>query len=193
MNSLGPELGSALRRLIRHPGHTLALTGVLAVGLALALGMFEGFNAYLYWLQPLTAWAGQRIVLQRFLAAMFGMFAAAGLLFAATGLFAVLAQVVSARTAEIRLRRALGASSSGVDSMLARQNGLPVGVGLLAGLAAGVGLAHLIANEIVGVRPTDPLTRILAAVAVAGCAALASWLPASRAVRIEPATALRTE
>lgn len=150
-------------------------------------------NLPVYWLQPLADWPSQRIVLQRFLATMFGIFAAAGLLLAAAGLFAVLAQVVSGRTAEIGLRRALGASPSAIVAMLGRHNAWPVGIGLVTGLGFGVGLAHLIAGELVGVRPTDPLAIGLGALAVIGCVAVAVWTPALRAVRIEPATALRTE
>ncbi|MGV8039998.1 MAG: ABC transporter permease [Thermoanaerobaculaceae bacterium] len=150
-------------------------------------------NLPVYWLQPLADWPSQRIVLQRFLATMFGVFAGAGLLLAATGLFAVLAQVVGGRTAEIGLRRALGASASGIVAMISRQNAWPVGIGLVTGLGLGVGLAHLIAGELVGVRPTDPLAIGLGTLALIGCAALAAWTPARRAVRIEPATALRTE
>lgn len=150
-------------------------------------------NLPVYFLQPLTAWAGQRIVLQQFLASMFGMFAAAGLFFAVSGLFAVLAQAVSGRTAEIGLRRALGASGSEIVSLIASQNGFPVGLGVLAGSGLGIALAHLIARELVGVRPTDPVSVVLGAFAVVLGAAFATWIPARRAVRIEPATALRTE
>lgn len=150
-------------------------------------------NLPVYWLMPLSEWAGQRLAIKRFLATMFAIFAGAGLLLAATGLFALLAQVVAGREGEIGLRRALGASGGQVVAMLTRQHGLPVGVGLAVGLGTGIGLAYVISHDLVGVRPADPLTLGLGALAIAGCAAVACWTPARRAVRIEPATALRTE
>jgi putative ABC transport system permease protein len=122
-----------------------------------------------------------------------GVFAGVGLLLVALGVFSVIAYTVSRQTHEIGIRMALGAGSFDVLGMVLRMGarllGLGVGVGLLAALA----VTRIIANQLWGVSPRDPVT-LGAAVAVIAAAGLAAcYLPARRATHVDPLIALRYE
>jgi predicted lysophospholipase L1 biosynthesis ABC-type transport system permease subunit len=117
-------------------------------------------------------------------------FGAVALLLSAVGLYGVLAYLVAHRRKEIGIRIALGSSASGVFRLVVREGALLVGSGLAVGAAGAVGLARVLASQLVGVRPQDPLVlasaiTILAVVALVACA-----LPAWRAARIDPVVAL---
>jgi predicted permease len=112
---------------------------------------------------------------------------------AGTGLFGLLAFVVARRQREIGIRMALGATpGSVVRGVLRHGAGLAV-LGLTAGLIGSSALMPLIRHGIFGVSPADPLVLAFVISAVASTAALASWLPARRAARVDPAVALRSE
>jgi putative ABC transport system permease protein len=125
-----------------------------------------------------------------FLALSFG---ALGTLLAAIGLYGVIAFSVARRTREIGVRIAIGASASAVLSMVMRQ-----GLGLAAiGTGIGMGLAALAAQTLsgalYGIGAFDPVAWIVALSVLLGAAALANFIPARRAMRINPVTALRAE
>lgn len=122
-----------------------------------------------------------------------GGFAAATLLLAAVGLYGVLAQVVAERTREIGVRLALGASRSGVFGAMLRRGMLPVGIGIGVGLAGSSMAGPLLASLLFGTRPTDPLTLIVVGTLLVVVAFFACVIPARRALRIDPANALRGE
>jgi predicted permease len=120
-------------------------------------------------------------------------FSALGTLLAAIGLYGVIAFSVARRTREIGVRMALGAQPSGVLGLVMRQGFTlaAVGLGIGAVLAAAAGSA--LAGLLYGITPFDPIAWGLATVTLLGAAALANLVPARRAMRVEPITALRTE
>jgi predicted permease len=131
------------------------------------------------------------IVTERIMATLGGLFGALALVVAGLGLFGVLAFQVARRTNELGVRMALGASRSAIARLILRDvlGILVVGISIGAGLALLVtGLARSILFEL---TPTDPLAFVLAAVVLGSAGALAGWLPARRASRVDPLVALR--
>ena len=109
----------------------------------------------------------------------------------AVGIYGVVSYVVGQRTREIGVRMALGAGRGDVRRMVLRQGLTLTGVGVAVGLLAAIGLTRLMTSLLFGVQPIDPPTYAIVALALALVAALASWVPAARAARVEPATTLR--
>ena len=122
---------------------------------------------------------------------LLGLFAGLALLVSLTGVGGMLAFAVSRRTREIGLRMVLGADRGGVQGMVLGQGLRLVGLGLALGVVASLGLGRLMRGLVYGVAPTDPLTYASVAGAVVAVAALACWIPARRASRVDPATVLR--
>jgi putative ABC transport system permease protein len=110
---------------------------------------------------------------------------------AGLGVWGVTAQAVAQRTREIGVRIALGATTSQVVSLIARQGLVPIAIGLAAGLAAGLGLGQVMRSLLFEVTPTDPLTIAATLGVLAGVGLLATIGPAQRAARLDPLTALR--
>ncbi|MGA9585702.1 MAG: ABC transporter permease [Terracidiphilus sp.] len=122
-----------------------------------------------------------------------GMFAMIALILAATGIYGVVAYRTQLRTHEIGIRVALGASRTDVLRLVLMQGIRLTVAGLLLGLALAIGLTRLIAGSLYGVSATDPMT-MFAVVALLGVMALlACYLPALRAMRIDPVTAIREQ
>ncbi|HET7565978.1 MAG TPA: FtsX-like permease family protein, partial [Gemmatimonadaceae bacterium] len=126
-------------------------------------------------------------------AAMIGVFGLLALVLAAIGLYGVISYAVTQRTREVGIRMALGAQQVHVVSLVVRQGALLTLVGLVIGIAAALGAARLITHLLFGVSATDPITFVGVAVLLAAVAALASYLPARRATRVDPMIALRAE
>jgi putative ABC transport system permease protein len=133
------------------------------------------------------------IAAQRFLMALMGVFAALALVLAAVGIYGVLSYQTSRRTREIGIRMALGATPRGVVSLILREVLLVVSAGVAIGLAAAFGLTRFLASALFGVQPADPLTFIAVAIILTSVALLACYLPARRAMRVDPIVALRCE
>jgi predicted permease len=114
-------------------------------------------------------------------------------LLTAIGLFGVIAYVVSQRTHEIGVRMALGARQTDVLKLVMRQGLFVTSVGLFIGLAGAVGAARLLAPLLYGIGANDPATLVAVAVAVTVVAMLACYVPARRAMRVDPTVALRYE
>jgi predicted permease len=129
----------------------------------------------------------------RFNAALLGIFAAMGLLLAAVGIYGVAAFLVVQRTQEIGVRMALGAQRGQVVRLVAGKSLAPVAVGSLAGVVGALVLGRTMKSLLFGVRPHDPLTLVIAALALGGIAVVATLLPARRATKVNPATALHYE
>jgi putative ABC transport system permease protein len=129
----------------------------------------------------------------RFRAIVIGAFAALALTLAAVGLYGLLAQLVVQRTHEIGIRMAVGARTTDVLGLIARQGGVPV----LAGLAMGIGFtavtARFLKALLYGINPVDPITLASVSVALLAAALIAMAVPARRAVRVDPMIALRHE
>ncbi|HXB70315.1 MAG TPA: ABC transporter permease [Candidatus Acidoferrales bacterium] len=120
-------------------------------------------------------------------------FAAAALLLASLGIYGVISFAVARRTPEIGIRIALGAPGRQLMAMVLRQGMRPVLIGLAAGVACGLLVSRAMASQLFGVAPWDPVTICGAAAMLLTVAASACWIPARRATRIDPLTALRFE
>ena len=115
------------------------------------------------------------------------------LLLGAVGLYGVMAYVVSLRTRELAVRIALGATPGSVIRMLTQQGVMVTGFGIAGGLVLFVIVARALKSLLFGVASTDPVTLVSASLLLVGIAALASWLPARRTSRVDPADVLRAE
>ena len=129
----------------------------------------------------------------RFVATLIGLFAALGLLLAATGLYGVLSFLVARRTREIGVRMAVGARPLDIALQIQKYAGIWTGIGVAAGLASSLALARMIRGLLFGVAPNDPASLLAATLVLVVTAALAAWIPSYRAARIDPAVALRSE
>jgi ABC-type antimicrobial peptide transport system permease subunit len=116
-----------------------------------------------------------------------------GLLLSCVGLYGIMAHAVVRRTNEIGIRMALGAERRDIIWMVLKESMLLVAVGLAVGLPASWAGAKLISNQLFGLKPSDPLTLLTAVTLMALVAALAGYLPARRASRVDPLVALRYE
>lgn len=129
---------------------------------------------------------------RRFVLLLVGIFCALALMLAAIGVYGVVALLVGERTAEMGVRFALGARPSQVLAMLLGQALRLAVAGTAAGLVAGVLLARLAAALLYGVEPLDPVTLAAVPLMLLAIVLLAAFIPARRAARIDPVTALRT-
>jgi putative ABC transport system permease protein len=126
-------------------------------------------------------------------AAVSPVFALIALLLAAVGLYAVIAYSVSQRTKEIGVRMAIGAVAEDIRRMVLRGGMLPVAIGMMLGLAASLAVNRILQSQLVGVSPYDLITMAGAPVVLILVALLACLIPAQRAMRVDPAIALRHE
>jgi putative ABC transport system permease protein len=130
---------------------------------------------------------------RRFALLLFESFAAAALTLAAIGLYGLLSGIVTERHREIGIRGALGASRAAIVALVARQGLVLAGAGVVAGLFAALAASRALATLLFGVTQLDPTTYAASAALLVVVAALACAVPAWRAVRIDPAVALRRE
>lgn len=133
------------------------------------------------------------LFLPRAAAALFGLFGALGLLLAAVGIFGAVAYLASARTREIGLRLALGASPVAILRWLLRSGLAPVAAGLAAGIAAAASVAWVLSDVFTGVWPIDRHAFLAAVSLLALVAFVAALAPARLAANLDPASALRHE
>ena len=143
--------------------------------------------------ETLTEHVDKALMLPRVCAALFGLFGTIGLVLAAVGLYGVVNYSVRTRTREIGIRMALGARASEVSAMIARQGMLVVGIGVALGVAIALALSRYLGSLLYGVAPTDLVTFIAVPLILIAVALVAIVLPAHRAARLEPMSALRYE
>jgi predicted permease len=124
---------------------------------------------------------------------MLGIAGGVALLLGAIGIYGVISYAVSQRTREIGVRMALGADRGSVSGMVVRQGMTLAGIGVGLGLLGAFALTRLMASLLFGVDPVDVPTFAVVSVGLVAVALAASWLPASRATRVDPAVALRKE
>jgi putative ABC transport system permease protein len=129
----------------------------------------------------------------RFTVALFGIFAGVALTLAIVGIYGVISYAVAQRTQELGVRMALGATQADVLKLVVGRGLALAGAGIAIGLIAPFTLTRLMASLLYKVSPADPWTIIGSAIVFLGAAALASYIPARRAMRIDPADALRYE
>jgi putative ABC transport system permease protein len=130
---------------------------------------------------------------RRLQTALVAMFALSALLVAALGTYGVISSSVARRTKELGLRMSLGAQPQHIFVMVLRRGLAPPLVGFVMGGAAAVAVGRLIAGQLYGVSSEDPLTFVVAASVLVVTSAIACWLPARRATRVDPAITLRAE
>ncbi len=144
-------------------------------------------------LRTLPDLMAQSVARTSFTLVLLSISAAVALLLGTIGVYGVISYAVSQRTGELGMRIALGARARDVTGMVLRQGLLLSITGVAIGLVLSLGVTRLMADLLFGVSPGDPLTYAAVAVGLVGVALLASYLPARRAARVDPMTALRAE
>jgi putative ABC transport system permease protein len=130
---------------------------------------------------------------RRFALIVFEAFALVALALAAAGIYGVLSGSVTERTREIGVRSALGASRADILALVIRQAMTLTGFGVAIGLVAAVAASRALISLLFGVSRLDPITYVGVITLLASVAALAAWMPAWRAARVDPTIALRME
>ena len=146
-----------------------------------------------YAIQPMTEVVSKSIAQRRLSLVLLAFFAGSAMLLAAIGVYGVMSFVVAQRTGEIGIRMALGAQSSQVAWHVQRQGMTLVAAGLAAGLAGGLLLTQYLSTLLFRVNARDPVVFGVSAGLLVLVSILACWLPARRASRVDPLTALRNE
>jgi predicted permease len=147
----------------------------------------------LYEVRTLEQLAAASLARQRFMMMVLGIFAALAMVLACIGIYGVLAYLTAQRVPEIGLRMALGASAQDVLGMVMRQSGVMISVGVGVGVAGGVVAARLLQSYVPGVHSIEPATFALMVGVLIVAALVASFVPARRASRVDPMSALRQQ
>lgn len=135
----------------------------------------------------------QSLTTRRFVLLLFGLFAGLALLLATVGIYGVLSASVSQRTRELGVRIALGATTRDIGRLIVGQGLRLVLSGIVIGVVSALALQRVIGKLLFGVSPTDPTTFTLIALLLILVALFACWIPARRAAKVDPLTALRSE
>jgi predicted permease len=146
-----------------------------------------------YQVRTMEELASAKLAQQRFLLLLFGIFAGLALLLACIGIYGVLAYLTSQRVPEIGVRLALGASAGDVMWLVLRQSIGMILAGVVTGIAAALGAGRLLEHLVDGMRPTGASTFAMMVSVLVAAALFASFVPARRASRVDPVTALRQE
>jgi putative ABC transport system permease protein len=146
-----------------------------------------------YGARPMEELVTHSLARHRFEVLLLGAFAGIALLLASVGIYGLLAFTVHRRTHEIGLRMALGAPPRGVLGLLLSHGMKLVGCGLAIGMAASMALTRVMSGMLYGVEPVDPASLAAVCVVMAASGAFACWVPARRAMAVDPMTALRGE
>ena len=172
--------------------HVRAASGspvLLTRSVAEAIGRVDQDLALTF--RPLSANLQASANQERIVAMLSGFFGVLALLLAAVGLYGVMSYSVSRRRSEIGIRMALGAAPSGVTALVLRRAAVLIAAGIAAGGAISLWAAKFAAPLLFGLQPRDPATLLAATAVLTAVGALAGWLPARRAARIDPASVLR--
>jgi predicted permease len=165
------EVAAAIRRDVREMDKDLPVTDV----------------------EELSALVDASTAQPRFRTLLLGLFALIALILAVTGIFGVISYSVSCRTREIGIRVALGASRTTILQMILRETLTLAFIGLAIGIPCALAASRLVGNFLYGVTPSDPATLTAVPLMLAAVAALAGYVPARRAMRVDPIVALRHE
>ena len=143
--------------------------------------------------QTLEEIRDETIAPQRLNATLIGLFSALALAIATVGIAGVLAFSVSQRTNELGIRLALGAERAAILRMILGEGAVMAAIGLVVGAAAAIPLSRLMSGLLFGIQPVDPPTIVMAALLMIVVALTAAWIPARRAMSVDPMVALRGE
>ena len=135
----------------------------------------------------------QNLFQERLIARLTSFFGLLAALLGCVGVYGIMAFATSQRTREIGIRMALGANRREILGMVLRETFILVAIGIAAGTLVALEASRLVASFLFGLKPNDPLTILGAALLMAAAAALAGYLPARRASRVDPMVALRYE
>ena len=174
--------------VVRTHGDPQALSAAITKELRLASGGFP--VAHVRTMDEVMGSSTSRENFNMLLLSIFGL-VALGL--AAIGIYGLMAYSVAQRTQEMGIRMALGADRAAVRRLVVWQGAKLAFAGVVLGLGAALGLAHLIASLLFGVKPWDPAAFVAAPLILISVALIAVWLPATRASKVDPMEALRTE
>jgi predicted lysophospholipase L1 biosynthesis ABC-type transport system permease subunit len=147
----------------------------------------------LYEVRTMEQLASDSLARQRFLLLLFGIFAGLALLLACGGIYSVLAYLTGQRVPEIGVRMALGAGARDVTWLVLRQSLGMVFLGVAVGVSAALAAGRLLDAWVAGMQRAEPLTFLIMVSVLVAAALLASFVPARRASRVDPAMALRQE
>jgi predicted permease len=150
-------------------------------------------NIPVFNIRTLTQQVDESLVQEGLVATLSGLFGLLALLLACIGLYGIMSHTVVRRTNEIGIRMALGAWRAEVLWMVMREALILVAGGLAIGLPAALAMTRLISSQLYGLKPTDPTTIAGATLVLVGVATFASYVPARRAMRVDPTVALRYE
>jgi putative ABC transport system permease protein len=173
---------------VRGDGDPRALTGAIRSALA-----ETDPDLALYWVRTLDEARAIQTAGIRLVGTMFAVFAGVALVLAAAGLFGVLAFHVGQRTREIGVRRALGADDGRILRMILRASGLQVGIGILIGMLLLPVMGSSLGDILGDVSPFDPAIYTMVLSLMVVIAILATLTPTRRALKVDPAAALRYE
>jgi putative ABC transport system permease protein len=150
-------------------------------------------NAPITDVKTMDAIVAESVAEPKFRTLLLGSFGALGLILAMVGIYGVISYSVTQRTDEIGLRLALGAQPRDVLGLVLREGMMLAGLGIAVGAAGALALTRLLTSLLYEVKPRDPVTFIAVAIALAVVAAAACYIPARRAMRVDPMVALRYE
>jgi predicted permease len=143
--------------------------------------------------QTLTEWMHQAVASERSTASLFTIFASIAVVLGAIGIYGVISYSVAQRTREIGIRMALGARREGVLLLIVGEGAKLAALGVVSGLLGAALLTRLMASLLYGVGASDPLTYVAVGILLMFVAVAASYIPARRAMRVDPMVALRYE
>jgi len=183
---LGPAFGSAL--VVRASGDPLALAAAIRREIRTRYP-----DQPIGEVKRMTDVVADSLKQPRFYTALLGGFAGLALALAAAGIYGVMSYAVARRTREVGIRMALGATAAKVLRLVLGEGLMLAAIGIAIGIGGAIGLTRLIASELYETSATDPATLAVAAVLLIAVAAIAAYVPASRAARVDPMVALREE
>ena len=183
-----PLVADAVAVVLRTQGDPAAIMGQVRG----AVGQIDR-REVIYGAQTMDDVVANSFAARRLSMILLGIFAALALVLSCVGIYSVISYLVGQRTHEIGVRMALGAQRGDVMRLVLGQGARMALIGVAIGIAAALGLTRLMANELFGVSAHDPLTFVTVAILLTLVALLACYLPARRAVRVDPTVALRYE
>ena len=185
---LAQEPQSGMTLMVRTAGDPGALVGAVRSEIGAVNKDVPSFGA-----QTMTERIGSELAVDRIIAVLLSVFGGSALLLAAIGIYGVIGYAVAQRTHEIGVRIALGADQRDILKLIVGQGMVLIVIGAGIGLALALAATRLLKSLLFGVSATDPLTFVSVVVALVGVALLACYLPARRAMKVDPLVALRYE